>query len=433
MSKPRFYYGWYIVLCGFLGHSIRMGLGQQTFGFFFKPMIAELAWSRTILTGGLVTRYLVLALLAPIVGFAEDKYGPRFLMAGSAIILGISMLLLSQTTSLWQFVLFFGVIGAFGIPGLAYGVINPTLAKWFIRKRGLAIGISTAGINVGSMALTPIILFLITQYGWRTAWLILGFLPWIVVVAPSLIWLRRQPEDMGLRPDGANNESCDISQPTGPHQKISTEATVQEVSWTPRAALRTRTFWLLVAASMSNVIAFSGDTIHRIPYMTDMGFSDAAAGTTLIIYSIASFCAKFLWGFLADRMSVRFLAVAMLVGGAVGQALLIDATNIWQLYLGYGVTYGLSMGALFVIEPVMWANYFGRQFQGSIRGLANPFTNISAVIGPLFAAFVYDAFGSYKFAFAVFTGLYLVAALFMQLAQPPKPVPVSESLAVSLR
>ena len=130
-----------------------------------------------MVTGGMLTRDVIGVTIGPAVGFAVDRYGPRFLMAGSAVMMGISVMLLSQTHSLWQFVLFFGVIGAFGVPGLGCGVISPTLTKWFIRKRGRATGIATAGLNLGAVALTPIILFLINTYGWRGAWFFLGFLP----------------------------------------------------------------------------------------------------------------------------------------------------------------------------------------------------------------------------------------------------------------
>ena len=201
--RPVVFHGWYIVACGFLSQGMRVGLGAQTFGFFFKPMTAELGWSRTVMTGALLVRDLVRAVISPAFGFAVDRYGPRFLVAGSAIALGISLMLLSQTREIWHFALFYGVIGTFGIPGLAYGVISPTIAKWFIRHRGKATGIATAGLNVGSVAMTPLILFLINAYGWRTAWFCLAFVPWVVVAPAALWWLRRQPEDMGLLPDGA--------------------------------------------------------------------------------------------------------------------------------------------------------------------------------------------------------------------------------------
>ena len=166
MKKPRFFYGWYIVFCGFLSQGLRVGLGPQTFGFFFKPMSEDLGWSRTILTGGILTRSIIGYAISPLVGFAVDRYGPKYLMVGSAVMMALSIMMLSSTQNLWQFVLFFGVIGAFGVPGLGYGVLSPTIAKWFIRNRGRATGIATSGLNVGAVALTPVILFLIENNGW---------------------------------------------------------------------------------------------------------------------------------------------------------------------------------------------------------------------------------------------------------------------------
>ena len=108
---------------------MRVGLRAQTFGFFFKPMIDELGWSRSVMTAALLTRDLVRAGASPAFGYAVDRYGPRFLMTGSAVVLGISLMLLSQTREIWHFVLFYGVIGTFGIPGLSHSVISPTIAK----------------------------------------------------------------------------------------------------------------------------------------------------------------------------------------------------------------------------------------------------------------------------------------------------------------
>ena len=412
--RPRFFYGWYIVLCGFLSQGMRVGLGPQTFGFFFKPMAEELGWTRTLLTGGLLTQHIIGLALGPAVGFAVDRYGPRFLMAGSAIMMGISLMLLSQTQNLWQFVLFFGVIGAFGVPGLGYGVLSPTLAKWFIRKRGRATGIATAGLNIGAVATTPLILFLINEFGWRTAWFVLGFVPWIVVVPPALVWLRRQPEDMGLRPDGADAEPAHSGQWDGSQQPGE-----DEVSWTVREAFRTPALWLLLASEVCSGMSMGGLIIHRIPYITDQGFSNVVAGVTFATYSICAFLAKLLWGYLADRFPIRWLAIAALLGGAVGISFLIDARSGWQLHLGFGVVYGLTGGSLVVVGPLIWASYFGRRFQGAIRGLSSPFHLISGIGGPMFAAFIYDTTDSYKSAFIVFVGYFVVAAFLIWMARPP--------------
>ncbi len=414
-TKPRIFHGWYIVACGFLSQGMRVGLGAQTFGFFFKPMIEELGWNRTIMTSALLVRDLVSAGAYPAIGYAVDRYGPRFLMAGSAIVLGISLMLLSQTREIWQFVLFYGVIGTFGVPGLGYGVVSPTIAKWFIRHRGRATGIATAGLNVGAVVLTPLILFLLQAFGWRTAWFLLGFVPWIVVVPPSLLWLRRQPEDMGLLPDG----DTPAEDPETHQSEVSGEDSgdpVNEVSWTVGQALRAPAFWLLVAYEVLAGMSIGALIIHRIPYATDLGFSDVQAGISFAIYGVCAFAAKLVWGFLADRYSIWLLAIIALVLSSVSILAGVGSTTAWQLYATFGVMYGLTGGALVVIGPLLWAAHFGRRHQGTIRGVMSPFYLIASIGGPLFAAFVYDQFGSLDAAFRVFAAYFVISAILVWLA-----------------
>ncbi len=138
-----------------------------------------------------------------------------------------------------------------------------------------------------------------------------------------------------------------------------------------------------------------------------------------VTYSICAFLAKLLWGYLADRFPIRWLAIAALLGGAVGLSFMIDAHNMWQLHLGFGVVYGLTGGSLVVIGPLIWANYLGRRFQGAIRGLTSPFRLVSSIGGPMFAAFVYDTTDSYKFAFIIFVSYFVVAAFLIWLARSP--------------
>jgi len=421
-GKPRFFYGWYIVLCGFLAQSMRVGLGLQTFGFFFKFMSEELGWTRAMLTGGLMTNNIIGAVLGPAIGFTVDRYGPRLLMAGSAGMLSVSLLLLSQTHSLWQFYLFYGVVGAFGLSATTFGGLNPTIAKWFVRKRGRATGIATAGVNVGGVVLTPVILFLISHYGWRAAWMVLALLPWPFVVLPSLLWLRRQPEDMGLRPDGDEAMVAPAGAPATDVLSVNPwPGIAEEVSWTAPAAFRTRALWLLLAAEFFSGMAVSGGIVHRIPYMTDQGFSNAVAATTFVIYSVFAFFSKLILGSLTDRYSVRHLTIAIMLGSALGLFCLIGAKSVWQLYLGYGVVYGIAGGAQNTLPGLIWPTYYGRQFLGAIKGLTSPFGRAAGIGGPMFAAFIYDVAESYELAFLVFVGCFVAAALLIGLARRPVP------------
>ena len=399
---------------------MRVGLGAQTFGFFFKPMLAELGWSRVVLTGALLSRDLVRAGISPAFGYLVDRYGPRFLMAGSAIVLGVSLLLLSQTREVWQFVLFYGVIGAFSIPGLGYDVVSPTIAKWFIRQRGKATGIATAGLNVGAVALTPLILFLIQTFGWRTAWFCLGFVPILILAPPSLLWLRRQPEDLGMLPDGDTrpNPSAGADTAQTPDSQIAETKpeTDGEVSWTTRQALRSPSFWLLTAYEVLAGMSIGALIIHRIPYATDLGFSAVQAGVSFGIYGVCAFAAKLVWGLLADRCSIHLLAIIALVSSAASIFAGVGAANVWQLYATFGALYGLTGGALVVIGPLLWAAHFGRRHLGTIKGIMSPFYLIASIGGPMFAALVFDAFGSYDAAFRMFAAYFLASALLVGLA-----------------
>lgn len=415
ISRPNIFHGWYIVACGFLSQGMRVGLGAQTFGFFFKPMIDELGWSRSVMTGALLVRDLVGAGAYPAIGYAVDRYGPRFLMAGSALVLGISLMLLSQTREVWQFVLFYGVIGTFGVPGLGYGVVSPTIAKWFIRFRGRATGIATAGLNVGTVVLTPLILLLIQSFGWRTAWFILGFIPWIIVVPPSLLWLRRQPEDMGLLPDGYTTGDA-VSTSESPVAGGERSDPDDEVSWTVRQALRSPAFWLLIAYEVLSGMSLGALIIHRIPYATDLGFTAVQAGISFAIFGVCAFIAKLGWGVLADRYSIWLLAIIALILSAISIFAGVGSTSQWQLYGTFGAMYGLTGGALTVIGPLLWAKQFGRRHQGAIRGLMSPFLLIASISGPLFAAFVYDRFGSLDAAFRVFSVYFVASAALVWLA-----------------
>lgn len=404
-ARPRhLFHGWYIVLCGFLAHSMRMGLGDQTFGFFFQPMRAELGWSRSLLTAGVTLRYVVQAVMAPFVGYVVDRYGPRGLMAGGAALLGLSLLWLSQVSDPWSFLLAFGVIGALGMPGLNHSVINPTIAKWFVQRRGLATGLAHAGINVGTIALVPLVVSLLNNYGWRTTWLLLAGLPWLVVIPPALAWLHRQPEDLGLRPDGADVAAADRAS--------------EECTWTPGAAMRTSTLWLLTVSGVLMVMAYTGDLIHRIPYMLDLGFSKGEAATTLVIYHAAALSAKFVWGPLGDRLALRPLAITLALGSAGSLLLLVEAKAFWQL-AAYGLIYGLTVGGVFIMDPLLWAGYFGRRFLGTIRGRINPIILLASGCGPLVAARMYDALGSYQMAFLMFLLMFVLAAVCLIFVRPP--------------
>ena len=407
------YYGWRIVAGVFFANWLGAGIGLPMFGQFLKPMSSELGWTRTVTTVPIVARQVINLLINPIIGPMLDRYGPRYLMAAGAIVMGLATMLMSQVNSFWQFFLFFGVMGAIGQAGLSHVVTNSTLAKWFVRRRGRATGISAAGINVGEVVMAPLVLALIATIGWRGAWVVMGVLPWLIVVPTSWLWMRRQPEDMGLSPDGdASTNERDAAVQGG--------ARLEEHSWTAAEAFRTPTLWALIVATNLAGIAVSGVLLHQIPFLTDQGLSTTIAAFSLTTYAVFAIPSKLVWGFLAERFHIRYLTAASLLGSAAGLLVLMGADSNVEA-IAFGVVYGSTRGAWAVVQSLVWADYFGRGFLGAIRGYVSPFQLLATVGGPIFAAYVFDETGSYMFALWTFFAAYLLAAALVLATPPPRP------------
>ncbi len=408
------YYGWRIVAGVFFANWLGAGIGLPMFGQFLKPMSAELGWTRTVVTLPIVARQVINLLINPIVGPMLDRYGPRYLMTGGAVVMGLATMLMSQVNSFWQFFLFFGVMGAVGQAGLSHVVTNTTLAKWFVRLRGRATGISASGINVGEVVMTPLVLALIVAVGWRGAWMVMGVLPWLIVAPTAWLWMRRQPEDMGLLPDGDS--------PSGARGARAGEvagARREERSWTAGEAFRTPALWALIVATNLAGIAVSGVILHQIPFLTDRGLSPTIAAFSLTTYALFAIPSKLAWGFLAERLPIRYLTAASLLGSAAGLLVLVGADSNVEA-IAFGVVYGSTRGAWAVVQSLIWADYFGRGFLGTIRGYVSPFQLVATVGGPIFAAYVFDESGSYMFAMWTFFAAYLLAAALVLATPAPR-------------
>ncbi|MCX6024066.1 MAG: MFS transporter, partial [Chloroflexi bacterium] len=247
-APPRLFYGWYIVLVAFLGFFMSTGVSLYAFGVLIKPMSEDLGWSRSTLLAANTLATVTGALVSPWVGKLVDRHGTRFITALSAFMVGATFLPIGWVQSVWQFHLLYGVSNGMFRPGMS-ALSGPTaVANWFVRKRGRAMGWVATGVSMGGLLLVPLTQWIVGQWGWRTAWMALGLLTWVMMIAPALLILRRRPEDMGLLPDG------DPPRPPQVRAGGAPAAAQEEPGWTAAAALRTRAFWLvLIAWSLSGM------------------------------------------------------------------------------------------------------------------------------------------------------------------------------------
>lgn len=411
------FHGWWIVATSFVGAGVGMGIGGVGLGVFVEPMTGDLGWSRAAMAGVFIIRAIVMGVLGPLLGpLVDRRMGAQTLYVAGGFIAGASIIMLSRVDTIWQFYLLFGI--GWSVGQLAFGgnlLTGPIVAKWFVRKRGRAMGMYTMGIPVGSIVFVPINIFLVTTFGWETSWIILGVTTWVLTIPLAAFTMRRQPEDMGLHTDGDSDDEYEraLAQPAG------LTAALHRVDWTLSQALRTPTLYVLLVAFLFMGMAMGIFTIHQIPAITDKGYSLGVAGVVSITLSSCSLLVKPIVGFLSERMPPRFLASVCFSLGASSLIVLGLAETLYLLFL-FAVLYGFGAGAAAVFQNVIWADYYGRRHLGSIRGMIAPITALGGGISPFIAGWMFDRTGSYDTILFIMGAGAFVSAGLMLLARPPR-------------
>lgn len=419
----RFFYGWWIVIVAFFSDLVGTGATAYTFGVFYQPLGLEFGWSRSMIAGVATVRSVVMGFAGPIIGPLVDRYGARVLMITGGLLGAFSLMAMAFITNAIHFYILYGIVGALALTATGPLVTQTTVAKWFIRKRGRATAITAMGVSGAGIIMVPLTTYIIGSSGWRTAWVVLGLIALVVMVPLAGFLMRRRPEDMGLRPDG------DSPPPPATTGSISTKAPQPEATWTLRAAVRTPALWLIILSFNLASMSIAAILLHQINFMLDKGFSAATAATVVSFYSFCAIIGKLIWGFVAERVHVRYLDFMCFSGIAAGIFVLIQANSTWQLFL-FSAVYGLTRGAYVLLTPLTYANYFGRTFMGTIQGFTYPFSIVASAGGQLFAAAVYDFTKSYDLAFIIFAVASIVGAFFMLLARPPRlPAPALDLTA----
>ncbi len=426
LRKP--FYGWIIVGVSFLIGFTESGVFQNILSIFMKPMVDEFGWTRASVTGAIAFGSILGGLLSLVVGPILDRYGPRMVSFWGILFMSLGLGAMTFVDSIWQLYLFFGVgrMVAVGVLSLA---ISVSVANWFVRFRGRAMGITRIGDRLGSALLPLMVQFLILALGWRLAWGTLGIVVFLISGIPALIFLRRRPEDMGLLPDGAPLP------PAGPENgnRSKTEDRGEasgagaEPLWTRTQATRTGAFWTLTLISSLIPFQQAGINFHIYPFLTDQGFSEATAVLILSTIAVTGMVGAPLWGALTERFRIqRLIAVNVVGNGVLFLALYWAVLFKLDGPMGMGLVFllaslhGIFHGGRNPMLPVIWADFFGRRSLGSIYGLANPFYFAANAIGPIFAGLCFDLLGSYAFPFYFFVAVFFLTGIISLRMRPPR-------------
>ena len=414
MNVFRGFYGWRIVGVAFATEFTVSAIGGATISLFFIPMRESLGWSITTLTGAVAIRAAAGMISSPMIGMILDRHGPRLVITIGAAVAGIATAFLVGVQERWQLWLLFAVIGLAGMGEPGNIAPTVTLAKWFVRMRGRAMAISTQGQLLGGVCMTPIVAFLLVEIGWRSTWVLLGLFVLSLNVPLAAMFMRRQPEDMGLLPDGDPLEPL-----TGTTRGPSSLGQDQDESWSVREALHTPTFWLLVLGFNFILFATISIVYHQVLFFTGEGLSMMMASYVLMGSMFGGVLSRVFWGVLVDHFSVRICLTTMALFRAIGTLSLVIVPFPYHI-APFLVFWGFLGGAVGLLLPLSFANYYGRTFQGRIQGILRPLLGISSVVGPVSLAVLFEITGTYTLSFGVAAALAWCSVLLFAIA----PVPV---------
>ena len=417
-SSLPFYYGWVIVACTVpLSLSTRTVMAVATLSVFVVPMTEDLGWSRGLFSGAVSLGGLFAVLISPLVGKWIDRYGSGLLLAASSVLTGMLAIGLSLVANPVAFYSLY-VPGRMTFSGPLELGIPTAISNWFIRRRPLGLAVDGVAKGVG-LAMMPLIAqFVITGWDWRAAWLTLGILTLSLGVIPPVLFMARRPEDMALEPDPVLNRAVQTASSSQAGESNST-LVFTEPNFTVREALNTRAFWLLAAFAAGGFMVQAGVSLHQVAHYIGQGLSGPSAALTASTFAFSQIFGSVFWSALGRRAPVRFLlaAAAFVVAVAV---LGTSVSSSLPTALLAAATVGFGIGGLHLLVRLAWADYYGREHLGAIRGFTMSAQIGGQAIGPVFAGFMFDATDSYQVPLLVFTVVASLAGLLVLFATPPK-------------
>ena len=415
MKLPRVSYGWIVLATGFcmtlVGYAIR-----NTFTVFYPVIVDDFGWTRGSTAIMYSLTMLCYGLVAPLAGGLIDRINPKIVFSVGGLVVGAGIALCSLAQSVWHFYLLYGVMVAVGLSLIGFTPLSSLMAHWFEKNRAQVFGLLGAGFGV-SLVAAPVFQYLISEYGWRTAYVIVGAVATGIVVPTCLVFIKRSPSQVALiaeaRSPGKRKDSPELAV-RPPHTP----------DWTVRQALRTRTYRLLLLVAFCNAGFAQGTVIaHQVYYLRDIGFDPMTAASIFSVFGVS-----FVAGTVSCGLSDRIGRVPVFVpGSAVAAAsilFLLSTQDSQSLVLPvlFAVCAGVGLGITPATCFAGVADCFHGRNYGSIQGTIILASSMGAALGPWLAGFLHDVTGSYRMPFLLVLAAIILAALLMWMAGPKRGV-----------
>jgi MFS family permease len=405
------FYGWLIVAACFGILFVAYGV-QFSYGVFLPAMADQTGWGRTSLSLAFSLYVFVYSILGAASGWCTDRFGPRLVIGCGALLLGGGLFLTSRVEALWQLYLSLGLLAALGMSAI-YVPCNATVVRWFVWRRGLALGIASSGHGFGNLLIPPLAAVLMAGYGWRTAYAVLALLGGALILLCALAMVR-DPERRGLHADGIAPAAAPVRTPA---QHV---APSDEIVWTLAMAQRSAALWLVMALFTMTFLVVFLPMVHLVPFALDLGIAPVRAALAVSMIGAGSLVGRLLTGTVSDRLGRRPTLGATLALQALAFGGFWASTDAGLLFPS-ALLFGFATGGTSILFPAIVGDFFGRRAVGAIFGFVWAIAASAAAFGPLIAGYLYDVTGSYADAFVLSAALNLAAACLALLLKKPTP------------
>jgi len=396
--RDKIFYGWVLVATFCVAGTAIWGI-RFSFGVFFKSLESEFVLSRAATSAIFSTQMVLGGIFAILGGWALDRFGPRIVFLLMGVCTGLSLVLTGQTSALWQIFFTYSLLLAMGTSAI-YVAVMSTVSRWFQQKRGMALGIASMGAGMGPLVVAPLATYLIAAFDWRMAFTIMGIIAWVVVIPLSQI-LKRDPQEIGMLPDGAEHSAG-----TALEQKPVLVADYLS----PWQALRTRSFWLVAGIFFLYATYIFIILTHLVPHVTDLGFAAVEAATVLSVAGGATLAGRVLFGMASDRLGKKKTAILCTLLHIIALLWLLWSQEMWMFYL-FALVFGLAWGGTGPTMAAIIGDTFGLGQLGAILGLLDVGFNTGAAVGPVLGGVIFDLKQSYFLSFLLGVGLLLVTTV----------------------
>jgi MFS family permease len=414
IKPPDIFYGWYMVIGLATVGMVSIGMGGVNFGLFVAPMSEDLGIKHSYFGWAVTARLIGFSLSSWAVGKLLDRYGARIPMVIAGSLMCIFMFGMASIQSGWQLIALYFLIGAIGMQGSGSNLYQAVpLSRWFIKKRGKALAMTMLGSTAGIFIFAPLSQYIIDTSGWRSSWLILGCGGSLINILVALLIIRKDPESMGLKPDGGK---ADFSDEENQNPEIDLE--VYETSWTQPQAIRNTTFWILALAFGLAQLSISTYSLFRLPHYIDGGIPATYVAWSLSFEAVIAGVFSIIAGWLSTRTQSRFIVAGAMVALIISIFISINVSAIWHVFAATAFM-GIAMVSISLGQNILWPEYFGSKHIGSIRGFVILITMGFTAAGAPVAGYAKDAIGSYIPVWTVSIVLLVIAACLMFLVRKP--------------